>query len=235
MQQLRAIFYRRMVNSEDEETQKKGIVLIMYKSAQSFDRVLIWKIGRLLSCLPVRFMAYHMCFDSDEYNRIAPIVALGRMAVNVFDRHRFRVHTGGTMELNYVLQTFGIPVSNMPIDANGYMSSDHDRNFWSNRLNAERAQHASTTGSGPLTAAVVSSGLEGMDVTTQVATPGNNDVLLGRGKSFQDHAGYGSTTVFFDSLVAFYSCRHQCNSLRRIHFSVCAFPRLQKYPFPIFD
>jgi len=186
---LRSIFYRRMVNSEDPETQLKGVVLIMYKSAKSFDRVLIWKIGRLLSSLPIRFMAYHMCFDSVEYSRISPIIALGRMAVNVFDRHRFRVHQGSTTDLNYNLQTFGIPVGSMPIDENGARTNDHDQKFWLNCLAMERQRLSAPQRSDLVSSGAVSSPADAMGASVHVATPGNNDVLLGRGKSFQDHAG----------------------------------------------
>lgn len=185
-----------MVNSEDMETQRKGIVLIMYKSAHAFDRVLIWKIGRLLSCLPVRFMAYHMCFDHDEYEKISPIIALGRMAVDAYDRHRFRVHKGPPMELNYALQTFGIPVANMPIDANtGVVSTEYNGQFWMSRREEERLRSAAAGGGHSVSSIqIVSSTPNVEQATVRVATPGNNDVLLGRGKSFQDHAGYVAET-----------------------------------------
>jgi hypothetical protein len=111
------------------------------------------------------------------------------MAVNVFDRHRFRVHQGNTTELRYTLQTFGIPVAGMPIDENGTRTSDHDYNFWQNRNKAERQQHTART-SNSVPNAVTSSAPESRNNgISHVATPGNNDVLLGRGKSFQDHAG----------------------------------------------
>jgi hypothetical protein len=186
--QLRAVFYRRMNNATELETQRNGVVFVIFNSSRAFDRVLVWKTGRLLSGLPIRFVAYHMCFEREQYEKIKPVIALGRMAVNSFDRNRQRMHIGSPMELKYTLQTFGIPVATMPIDDDGIVSAQSSNEFWKQQRAEERRRAQAAV-------AVATSGVDTDERRNEfcklvrVKTPGKYDVLSGRGRSCQNHPG----------------------------------------------
>jgi hypothetical protein len=173
-----------MNNATELETQRNGVVFVIFNSARAFDRVLIWKTGRLLSGLPIRFVAYHMCFEREQYEKIEPVIALGRMAVESFDRTRHRVHIGSPIELKYALQTFGIPVATMPIDDCGIVSVQFSNEFWKQQLAEERRLAAAAAGG-------VGKNQDSNELSklVRVKTPGKYDVLTGRGRSCQNHAG----------------------------------------------
>jgi hypothetical protein len=121
-------------------------------------------------------MAYHMCFQPERYEQMGPMIALGRMAVETYDRHRYRVHTGSPLELKYALQTFGIPVSALPIDDDGIVSTEYNTEFWEKQRLEERR--------------TMTEGNFDHVPSVRITTPGKHDVLMGRGRSCQEHPGY---------------------------------------------
>lgn len=82
------------------------------------------------------------------------------------------------MELKYILQTFGIPASTMPITSEGEILVDDHCEKWAKRRNEERTRVAAKD-------QVVDKEIN----LVRVGTPGNNDVLWGRGKMCQNHVG----------------------------------------------
>jgi hypothetical protein len=72
------------------------------------------------------------------------------------------------MECMYYLMTFGIPTSCFPVDETG----ECDYKSHTDWLQRRRGQEESTT-----------------EYAEHIVLPGRNDVLLGRGKSYQEHAG----------------------------------------------
>jgi hypothetical protein len=74
---------------------------------------------------------------------------------------------GGHLECKYSLQTFGIPVSLIPIVPNGEPTNEHHVERMEKRRRHEREAHP----------------------VERVGVPGSFDVLVGRGKTFQEHRG----------------------------------------------
>mmetsp|Transcript_40168 Transcript_40168/g.96920 ORF Transcript_40168/g.96920 Transcript_40168/m.96920 type:complete len:438 (+) Transcript_40168:42-1355(+) len=165
---LRRLFYAQMVISRDEEIQKKGQVVVVWavelpRSANK-NRSAVWATVKMLSCLPIRLNAVHICFDNLFYK---PLITLGSYAADTFTRVRMRSHFGSCSECIHELKTFGIPVYALPFDENGNASTENHKAFWATRRQLERK----------------CSGLG------KVLSPGPFDVLLGRGRLCQEHVG----------------------------------------------
>jgi hypothetical protein len=201
-EKCRAIWYRRMINSDEIETQRHGIVNILFNCEQEFDRTTTWKASRLTSCLPVRFVGFHSCFLNEYFDeKQGSTLSLGRLAMESSQRHRNRTHTGSIAELKYTLQTFGIPVSVLPIDDFGVVCCRYNRDFFEKQRTEERRSFARLAAASPHEVSVY----DEIDLSLQseqslshhqpqrygvrITTPGNHDVLMGRGRSCQEHAG----------------------------------------------
>ena len=114
----------------DVETQKKGIVLIVYNSqpftASQFDRKtsnLI--VGGTFHVLPVRLAATHLTIQSRVFNLVLPFIfwAMGKEA-----RRKFFHHMGSKALILEQLGTdFGIPTSHLPREFGGTLDFDYGR------------------------------------------------------------------------------------------------------------
>lgn len=94
--QLRRLFYAQMVISTNEEIQKKGQVVIIWainNSIASKNRSAIWATTKMLSCLPMRLNAVHICYNNAF---IKAFITLGSYAADTFTRVRMRSHFGKT-------------------------------------------------------------------------------------------------------------------------------------------
>ena len=91
---LRHIFYGSMISMWDEETQKKGIVILVYMLGETtvkFDPHGAWHISALSRCLPPRISSIHVCVND---SRLSPLIGLGLMASGSYSRLRYRYHHG---------------------------------------------------------------------------------------------------------------------------------------------
>jgi hypothetical protein len=97
---LRTLYYILMAASEDEKTQKKGMVAIVVNIGKNRAPVSFAPSGRkiqaLLSSLPCRFCALHFCVDdpaaATEWISMVMVVLGSRV------RARFRIHKGKLCE-----------------------------------------------------------------------------------------------------------------------------------------
>lgn len=97
IKQKRRVFYANMVKIQDEETQLKGRVSIIWMANQEFgmDRTVTWELGRLFAALPVRISATHICIPAGERNFVhGSVVALLIYAVGSLMRLRLKSHFG---------------------------------------------------------------------------------------------------------------------------------------------
>ena len=83
-----------MAMLDDEETQKRGVVGLMYYMGQvqaEFDAEVFRQAPKLMNWLPLRYSSLHMCHDDPMIRALAPILKLqiGRMR-----RARLRMHDG---------------------------------------------------------------------------------------------------------------------------------------------
>ncbi|CAJ1944447.1 unnamed protein product [Cylindrotheca closterium] len=181
---LRSLFYSMMVHLEDEEIQKKGVVSIVYLVGSQIDRQAAWAEPRLMSIMPMRECAVHICYDNVL---LSPIVALARFAVGTLTRLRMRTNFGPFQDCVDGLMTYGIPTYALPFDEDGKASNEDHKIYWE-----KRRQHERRTTRG----------------AKFIAFPGPNDVLVGRGKLCQNHIG----SVRYRSLVEKYKDRYDRSS-----------------------
>eukprot|EP00339_Tiarina_fusa_P022023 CAMPEP_0117058670 /NCGR_PEP_ID=MMETSP0472-20121206/40758_1 /TAXON_ID=693140 ORGANISM="Tiarina fusus, Strain LIS" /NCGR_SAMPLE_ID=MMETSP0472 /ASSEMBLY_ACC=CAM_ASM_000603 /LENGTH=620 /DNA_ID=CAMNT_0004776087 /DNA_START=53 /DNA_END=1915 /DNA_ORIENTATION=- len=110
----RLLYYVSMTALLDEETQRKGVVFIMYSVGQKeflSDRP--GKLANIWWLLPVRLAATHVCYDASVMHMYVTL-----MSSDMDSRHllRFRSHFGSYIECTYALMTFGIPREAWPIN-----------------------------------------------------------------------------------------------------------------------
>jgi len=156
-----------MVISTNEEIQKKGQVVIIWainNPIGSKNRSAIWATTKMLSCLPMRVNAVHICYNNAL---IKAFITLGSYAADTFTRVRIRSHFGSFSECINELKTFGIPIYALPFDEGGKVMTQDHKTFWEKRRQLERKY----SGVG------------------KVVSPGPFDVLLGRGRLCQEHVG----------------------------------------------
>ncbi len=177
---------------EDEETQRKGTVAVSYlvgqqlpwqQMRQRYELNRQW--GNLMAGLPLRFEAFHFCIDSIFWR---PIIAAFKIAANTFTRVRIREHIGGHREVISSLQTFGIPTHGFPVSKDGEILRHLCSERWSKRrkleqMKKQKAEAEQTSEDQTSKALVV------QVQPRRVGTPGQNDVLLGRGRLYYSHVG----------------------------------------------
>ncbi|KAL3935257.1 MAG: hypothetical protein SGBAC_009186 [Bacillariaceae sp.] len=168
---LRRAFYNGMVNTEDPNAQRIGLVFIVYYlghgAASGFhSQDINRKLPKVTEALPQRTAAVHMCYDTGAW---APSHSLIKMAFNTFAKVRIRTHYGSHEECLASLQTHGIHPSIMPITIDGkpayvdsYQLSLRQRRR-RERLSKPRRQ--------------------------KIFVPSEDDVLLGKGAPTQNFSG----------------------------------------------
>jgi hypothetical protein len=178
---MRVVYYILMAALEDEETQKRGLVCVVYnvepKSPLANDPRIYLNVYQLLPKLPIRMMGAHYCVqDSNLRNFMSSI----RIAMSREIRLRSRVHHGSHEECIYALLTFGIPRKCFPISTSGELLIEKHGEFLAMQQKRETL------------AALVHRNTTDFDFSHQpsrIIVPKNLDVLLGRGRPFHEHTG----------------------------------------------
>jgi len=169
----RALWYIFMVASMDEESQKKGMVALIYNVdpnwKDTFDAELFAGVGKIVKSAPLRNAATHYCFLDPAFGAIVKFIS---MAMDRNSRTRTRLHRGNHLEVQYELMSFGIPMQAIPVNTEGVMRVKEHSKWMQNRRKHEMLIHRSN---GP--PAVI------------IGIPSRTDVLFGRGKVFQMHIG----------------------------------------------
>ncbi|CAJ1932776.1 unnamed protein product [Cylindrotheca closterium] len=113
--ELRATYYIIMDAVRSEQTQLKGIVVILYTIGHFKDRsngAGVFKHNKLALSMPLHNAAIHCCFDNpNQYI----LIKAGLAAVNAKLRARIKVHFGSHLECQYQLSTYGISRQNLPL------------------------------------------------------------------------------------------------------------------------
>mmetsp|Transcript_6717 Transcript_6717/g.10320 ORF Transcript_6717/g.10320 Transcript_6717/m.10320 type:complete len:348 (-) Transcript_6717:1328-2371(-) len=198
---MRIFFYVKMVALRDEESQRKGLVIIYYGYNQPAALP-----GRPIELckdwmdLPIRIVSCHFCADGEA---MAPAAhkfceTAGKLVVC-----RFRTHFCPPTECLYRLMTFGILVNeSLPIAPDGSLDLIHHRTtvaIWRAREEelesvSARSPLPSTSSSGNARALSPSGSANQLPATLTSPTPatsassptfvipGNMDILMGRGR-----------------------------------------------------
>lgn len=132
---VRAIWYTMHAVLEDEQTQRFGIVTIVFpKNAKisQFDRQLENAIvASVKGLLPVRMSAFHVCQPPIYSRLIWPIV---KIFLGERLRKRVQVHGGSQEVVLDKLARFGLSKDVLPSELGGTVELDHD--LWSRDLRA---------------------------------------------------------------------------------------------------
>jgi len=169
-----AFWYMAMAALEDEEAQRKGLVMVSYAIDNTVQgRSVALQISSVLSALPMRVVGVHVCVNDPTVQALAKVLSL------VFEsrfRLRIRIHSGTDLECQYSMMTFGLPIKQMPVSLSGEVDKiAHSTWIQERTLKAEREDHMI---------------LEQPDfIDGDVGMPGPFDVLFGRGKFVQEHSG----------------------------------------------
>mmetsp|Transcript_82815 Transcript_82815/g.124322 ORF Transcript_82815/g.124322 Transcript_82815/m.124322 type:complete len:183 (+) Transcript_82815:3-551(+) len=95
------------------------------------------------------------------------------MAIGMKYRIRFRAHYGSPIEMKYELASYGIPTQLLPIDADGQLDMDAFRRDIQERRELENARERQLAES----------------FVGTIRHPDRYDVLLGRGRPYQEFPG----------------------------------------------
>lgn len=155
---------------QDEEAQKMGVVYVMYNYCQFKEEVDFQReIHELRSALPQRTHAAHYCYND---GMLRPFVTGIRLFIDSQSRFRLRPHFGTEDEIEFELQTFGIPTHASPMQKDGSWSTEYHHQW----LAMHRAKEAKDTAAG--TAAEVADGEE-TNATESIILPRRFDVVSG--------------------------------------------------------
>ena len=189
---------------DDEETQKRGIVAIvwwMYHPLQldpEFDSDLRNETILSLQWLPMRpYSSTHVCMD-DNYSMMKRILSRFMMAVSPKEmRYGIQVHHGSYTEVTYRLLSYGIPVDEFPVTISGVVKTkDFGRWIRRRQYKDEYLAWKEATLRGEISLATM--GNDGSQSslsfsflfgTEKIDLPTNRDVLLGTGKFLNKHPG----------------------------------------------
>jgi len=124
---VRAFWYYNHAALEDEEVQKKGVVIVAYpKEAQKsqFDRKMTkMNMGSIRGCLPMRVAAIHICHPPWFFEII---FAIAKIFLGERLRKRVKVHTGSEEGVIDTLEKkFGIDRVKLPSQMGGGNDLDH--------------------------------------------------------------------------------------------------------------
>lgn len=177
---MRVVYYLLMTALEDEDTQERGVVCVVYnvepRSPLANDPSIYLNVYELLPTLPMRMMGAHYCVED---SRLRLFMSSIRVAMPREVRLRSRVHHGSHQECIYTLLTFGVPRRCFPISNSGELLVDRHWEFVEMRRRKE-ADNAHTMHHGNVVVGYAN---------RDIVVPKNDDVLLGRGRPYQEHAG----------------------------------------------
>eukprot|EP00980_Cylindrotheca_fusiformis_P019708 scaffold6883_cov113-Cylindrotheca_fusiformis.AAC.1 len=170
----RVLWYVIACAADDEETQKRGIVIISYavgsqQRPDAIRRQLLGQCAMMADAVLARVSAVHYCFRASS-----SAAALWRAIVGgggTVLRVRMRTHSGSHSECQYSLATFGINIADFPVDMNGMLKLANHTKWLERRQIKENCLNLNIVKDGA------------------VDLPSRFDVLLGRGKPFNSHPG----------------------------------------------
>mmetsp|Transcript_77760 Transcript_77760/g.116955 ORF Transcript_77760/g.116955 Transcript_77760/m.116955 type:complete len:513 (+) Transcript_77760:269-1807(+) len=164
----RSAWYVFTTTLRDEETQKKGVVMVVYntgKVPKAEEMKIMGRIHRTRQGIPKRIVGGHYCYSDAS---LRPFVAGMRLFLDKEVRNRLRAHYGTHDDLLFKLQTFGINTKDHPMADNGILSLAWHQEWLQIRKTQEECNRAASD-----------------DITV----PRRFDVLFGRGKNTREHTG----------------------------------------------
>mmetsp|Transcript_34152 Transcript_34152/g.80387 ORF Transcript_34152/g.80387 Transcript_34152/m.80387 type:complete len:501 (-) Transcript_34152:227-1729(-) len=191
--------YLWFVTSDNEETQKKGVVLVSWPRIPEnrtnigpyvppHDGPSYWL--KFVDSVPVRICAFHLCKCNHSAVHFLKLLffCVGSVMRNNH-RIRMKIHTGDRTEISYQLLGYGIPVDLLPLTDSGKIKT---KNFflW---LKVRKALEDSRC----VDENAAYKPLSRIFCGNNIECPGLNDVIFRSGKNHMSHPG----NVMFQGLI----------------------------------
>jgi hypothetical protein len=150
------------------------------------------------ACKSTRVAAIHLCSPDTPHFRLRRSIAVMRCGDE--NRLRLRTHLGGSVELQYALQGYGIPTEDIPISSTGNIKMKNLVQWMRIRHAVENhddcyLSSSSTSNTGTMstsrlmTTSMITSMLIPMPPSGIVECPQPNDVLFRKGNSYVSQTG----------------------------------------------
>lgn len=117
---MRSVWYVISIVLQDEENQKRGLVVINYNTGncelfeESIAATIRWKA--ITKSLPLRFAGFHYCYSND-FN--SPLLTEMQLVLQKNLLLRFRKHFGTFENVQFDLEAYGIPTECLPVTTEG--------------------------------------------------------------------------------------------------------------------
>jgi hypothetical protein len=180
---------------KDEETQRKGTVIIMYnfcgyQEELSFDQ----GVHHMRCSMPQRVDAAHFCCNDTKLQSLSTGIQL---FIDPHSRFRLRSHFGTAEEVEFKLQTFGIPTADSPMQKDGTWSiAYHQEWLQVQQTLEERAEQRQLQEQKRVVTnekqGLVTKEIVAVDTPVEeeiISLPRKFDVLFGKNKKEREHAG----------------------------------------------
>lgn len=160
-----------MYNTLEKQWSEPGVVGIVYNVGsyarlEPFEHV--QTIRQFRATMPIKCDGVHYCCDNPQ---LRPFVTGVRLFQGKKERIRWRTHFGSYADIQFKLQTHGIPTEGLPLSSDGTVTTKGHKEWLQLRRQKEEGNNGSeTTGSA-------------------IYTPRRFDVLFGRTKKTREHTG----------------------------------------------
>ena len=128
----------------DEETQRKGCVVLIYNDGVMPKReelMTLKRVHHIRQGIPKKVVGAHYCYTDSA---LRPFVAGMRLFMEQEIRKRMKPHYGTHEELQFTLQTYGINAKDHPMKGNGELSLAYHKEWLQIRKTQEEANRAAT-------------------------------------------------------------------------------------------
>lgn len=175
---VKIFLYLLTVAAECEESQRKGVIFVMWPGRSTDIRVPETKerciCKQFFSVSPLRAVSFHFCWPDTSFFRF--VRSFFVLVMGASTRSRVKFHSGERQELSYKLMGFGIPIQLLPTTESGALKTKNHTQWFKTRQLIEK--HASST----LTT-------EPAKLLGAIECPSLNDVLYERTKPCVYHPG----------------------------------------------
>lgn len=166
--QMRPLFYIGMRTCFDEDAQRKGCIWIKYQTEGDYEtefKLFEEMKNNICKIIPCRPVGGHFCSQDQQAKKY---IAQFQLNVSKYERFRIRHHIGTQDEINFELQTYGIPTEDLPMAADGVTWTTGWHQEWIKQLKEEEEHERGTS---------------------NILVPRRFDVLLGKTRRSLDHTG----------------------------------------------
>lgn len=122
----RALWYVAHAALEDELTQRRGIVILVYpyqaKISQMDPGLIKMHVDSIKSCLPLRLSGIHLCHPPTFLKLVLPVF---KFFMGKRMRNRLKVHSGSKEKVVKHIEMFGLSKESIPEELGGNTKMDY--------------------------------------------------------------------------------------------------------------